>query len=49
MKNYNRNANFDGINFHKSNESKGCNICYYCYFIDKVFRFAMVVRICLCR
>ena len=29
----------EGIDVNKANESKECDICYYSYFLDKVFKF----------
>ena len=43
MINYNRIAAFQGIDVNKSNESKECNICHYCYFLNKCFRFQTYV------
>ena len=29
----------DGIDLNKSNKSKECDICHYCYFLDKNFNY----------
>ena len=30
---------FEGINVIKTSESKECDMCHYCYFLNKGFRF----------
>ena len=34
---------FEGIDINKASASKKCNICYYCYFSNKVFKFQLNV------
>ena len=29
----------EGIDVNKTSESKECDICHYCYFLDKTFKF----------
>ena len=29
----------DGNDFNKTSDSKECDICHYCYFLDKGFKF----------
>ena len=29
----------EGINIDKTSESKECDICHYCYFLNKCFKF----------
>ena len=29
----------EGIDVNKTSESKECDICHYCYFLDKAFKF----------
>ena len=43
MKYYDRIDVSEGIDVHKTSESKECDICHYWYFVDKAFRFQMYV------
>ena len=36
---YDRNDISKGSDVNKKSESKDCDICYYCYFLDKDFTF----------
>ena len=33
----------EGIDVNKASESKECNICYYCYFLNEAFKFQIYV------
>ena len=34
----------EGIDINKTSASKECHICYYWYFIDKVFKFQQYIH-----
>ena len=39
MLEYDRIDASEGIDINKTNASKGCDICHYCYFLDKGFKY----------
>ena len=36
---YDRTDIFEGTDFNKTTKSKDCDICLYCYFLNKGFKF----------